>query len=207
MEAIRYGSKQSDFCQGKIDNNFPTLRIEINFKNKPLIANSNLMGDYNFENILAACCIGIYFKVGHAEVLHAIEEYVPDNLRSQFVQTDHNKIILDAYNANPTSMLAALENFTRLEVSGKMIILGEMLELGQESESEHSKVVEFALQNKLSNILLVGKGFNKEAERSLHYFQSTDDLTEYLIKNRPENKTILVKGSRGNQLEKILPYL
>lgn len=204
---ITYGTSPADFCHGHIINDFPKLVVEINGDENKMRANTNLIGAYNFENIMTACCLGKYFLINISEIIRGIESYNPDNLRSQMVQTTDNLILVDAYNANPSSMRVALENFARYKANDKLLILGEMLELGDESQSEHVALIEFAEQKNLHNIWLVGKGFDGIGRDAMRYFNSTSDLLSFLQQNKPVNKTILIKGSRGNQLEKILQYL
>ncbi len=167
-----------------------------------------MTGSYNFSNILAASCIGHFFGVEPAQIKQAIEEYQPQNSRSQFIQTSNNKIIMDAYNANPSSMEAAINHFSKYPGINKMLILGDMLELGEESRDEHLRILEIAKNASCREILLVGKIFSKiKLDNTFTVFQTTDDALTWLKKKPLLGKTILIKGSRGIQLEKLLPAL
>jgi len=173
-----------------------------------LYLKSKLIGSYNFDNILAAACIGHYFQVDPLLIQKAIENYTPSNNRSQLIETGANKIIMDAYNANPTSMMASLHNFISIRHPQKVLILGDMLELGQESESEHQKIVDFISENEFEQVFLVGKNFSKTSDRQkTKKFDNAELLTDYLTKQPLENKLILIKGSRGISLEKTLGNL
>jgi UDP-N-acetylmuramoyl-tripeptide--D-alanyl-D-alanine ligase len=173
-----------------------------------LYLKSKLIGKYNFDNILAAACIGSYFRVDPLQIQQAIENYTPSNNRSQLITTTSNKIIMDAYNANPTSMMASLLNFISLKHPQKVLILGDMLELGNESESEHEKIACFIAENDFEQVFLVGKNFSKTRDgQKIKKFDNAELLTDYLTKQPLKNKLILIKGSRGISLEKVLENL
>lgn len=170
--------------------------------------NTKLFGDYNFENVLAAITIGHYFRVEDRDIKEAIEEYEPTNKRSQVIETKENKVILDAYNANPTSMKTSLENFLKTKSNNKLVILGDMLELGKDAIIEHSNILYFLEDKKFENIILVGQQFIDSAfDFELQSFNHVDDLIDYLKNNPIKNQTIFVKGSRGIQLEKVVDWL
>ena len=204
---ILYGTT-SDFCKGKVINSNPFLSVEIEIGNSSVIINSNLIGNYNFENILAACSIGHYFRVNINDIKLAIEEYQPQNNRSQVLKTDNNLLILDAYNANPTSMMSAITNFISLKNDNKILILGDMRELGGESEQEHKLIIDFLKKNNIENVYLVGSEFSMYND-CLHYktFDNSDLALKYFKNNKIINSTVLIKGSRGIKLEKITEAL
>ena len=177
-----------------------TLGIEIN---------SHLIGLYNANNINAAITIGHHFDVPVSDIKDAIESYVPENNRSQLLTKGANEIILDAYNANPSSMLVALENFIQLDKTNKCVIIGDMYELGEESLFEHKAIVNFLNKNSDFECHFVGKDFfaNSIQKENFHFYNTFEDFTKYLSLVKLENKTLLIKGSRGMALERTLEYL
>ena len=169
---------------------------------------SHLIGEYNFSNIGAAIAIGSYFNVQPNFIKEAIESYVPSNNRSQILHKGNNKIILDAYNANPTSMEAAIRNMDKLPVDNKILILGDMFELGNSSAVEHQTIVDLIESKDFEKVLLVGKNFYKTKNSSqLEKFKSFEDLKSNVHKLSFNNATILIKGSRGMALERVLELL
>ena len=166
---------------------------------KPQNLTTHLIGSYNIDNMLAAACIGNYFGVTAQQISHALSNYIPSNNRSQLDITADNKLIIDAYNANPTSMMAALKNFRDMQVSPKMAILGDMRELGAISHEEHQKVVDFLNDNNLDDIWLVGEEFGK-TKCSYRKFQNVDEVKAAITANKPVGKYILIKGSNGIKL-------
>lgn len=160
---------------------------------------TQLIGSYNVYNMLAAATIGLYFGVQPKQIDHALSHYTPTNNRSEFEVTAHNKLIVDAYNANPTSMEAALKNFRDMAVSPKMVILGDMRELGKVSDEEHQKVVDFLEQCHLSDVWLVGEEFMK-TRCSFRKFKDVEEVKAEISRQRPEGKYILIKGSNGIKL-------
>jgi UDP-N-acetylmuramoyl-tripeptide--D-alanyl-D-alanine ligase len=167
---------------------------------------TKLVGDYNAENVLAAVTIGHFFGLKNSQIKQGIEKYEPQNNRSQFTQTVKNKLIVDAYNANPTSMTAAINNFATLPDEHKILILGGMKELGVESDAEHASIVDLLKQHHFEQVLLVGEEFIKP-DVPFITFADAALLMQYLESNPPENAIILIKGSRAIQLEKIIPLL
>jgi len=167
---------------------------------------SKLIGSYNFTNISAAIAVGNYFKVPDNLIKEAIEAYTPENNRSQIINRNSNKIILDAYNANPTSMKAALDNLSQLKDSKKIAILGDMFELGENAKKEHQTISEYALSLDIDGVYLVGFNFyNSQIDsKQITYFKSFEDLNTSINLNDFQNSTILIKGSRGMALERIL---
>lgn len=178
--------------------------VKIDYKNTML--QSNLIGNYNFSNIAIAITIGEYFKVSSVDIKEAIKSYTPKNNRSQIIETTKNKIILDAYNANPSSMKVALENFASLVENNKTIILGDMFELGKDSQQEHQEIVNLANFLDFKNQYFVGEHFYQTKTDS-QQFKTFDDFEKYLKKNPLENQYILIKGSRGMRLERVLDSL
>jgi len=170
---------------------------------------SNLIGIYNAANISAAIAIGHYFKISDSKIKAAIEGYVPANNRSQLIEKERNKIILDAYNANPSSMQAALRNFLQLEGEHKAAILGDMFELGNESLSEHKTLIDSLINETDTDIYFVGKDFfaNKVEKPNFHFFEDYESLKNHLSGVRFSDFTILIKGSRGMALERVLEVI
>lgn len=167
----------------------------------PMPSGTHLVGDYNAENVSAALCVGEFFGVSRETGLEAIRAYVPTNNRSQRMLTDHNELIIDAYNANPTSMQAAINAF-----SGNAYILGGMRELGDYSHTEHQNIVNMLLERKADIVYLVGDEYSATTA-PYPIFADVDALAAFLSNHPLRGKTILIKGSRGNQLEKIIPSL
>jgi len=170
---------------------------------------SHLIGLYNSNNINAAVSMGRYFKVNDEAVKEAIEGYVPENNRSQLLNKGSNQIILDAYNANPSSMAVAIANFLQLDNQNKVMILGDMFELGKESHQEHKIIVESLLNQNKSICYLIGKSFyeNNISDENIRFFETFEDFSNHLRTIHFENNTILIKGSRGMALERTLEYI
>jgi UDP-N-acetylmuramoyl-tripeptide--D-alanyl-D-alanine ligase len=181
--------------------------VKIHFED--LCINSNLIGFYNTNNINAAITIGKYFKISNELIKEAIENYIPENNRSQLIHKNGNEIILDAYNANPSSMTAAISNFLQLEKNNKIAILGDMFELGSESLVEHKKVVALLQNEPKITSYLIGKDFfaNQIESRNITFFENFSSFEKYLNHNKPSNALLLIKGSRGMALEKSLELL
>ena len=173
---------------------------------------THLVGAYNAENVSAAMCVGEHFGIAPEEALEAIRAYVPTNNRSQLMQTDRNTVVVDAYNANPTSMQAAIETFDQSQISNvksqmpKAYILGAMRELGEYSHLEHQNIVNMLLERKADKVLLVGEEY-KETTAPYPVFDNVEALCEALKKEPISGYRILLKGSRSNQLEKVIPFL
>ncbi|MDR0682735.1 MAG: UDP-N-acetylmuramoyl-tripeptide--D-alanyl-D-alanine ligase [Dysgonamonadaceae bacterium] len=208
LPVVYYGVSPDAFVHGKITTSAPTLALEWERGEEKNEITTHLVGNYNFENVLAAICVASYFGVEDKKINYAIENYLPSNNRSQNQKTEKNQLIIDAYNANPSSMQVALDNFASLNVSPKMVILGEMNELGIYASEEHQKLV-----NRLNElpwaVVLIGKNFKECTALNPEWklFMKTDDLITCLQTVSPSGYHILIKGSRGNQLEKAIPYL
>ncbi|MEI6138529.1 MAG: UDP-N-acetylmuramoyl-tripeptide--D-alanyl-D-alanine ligase [Mariniphaga sp.] len=191
--------------EGEIVQSSPFLVFQAKFQKGWLYIKTNLAGGYNLENALAAVCIGNYFGVDPLDIKAAIEEYKPSNNRSQFITTTHNKVLMDAYNANPTSMDAAIENFITFEQKPKAVILGDMFELGESAHEEHQKIVDKLEQLDFDLILLTGKEFfHCNASEKILKFKDNVQLISYIQKVKPEGYLFLVKGSRGMKLEEVV---
>ena len=190
---------------GRVLNSDPFLTMECQTGNTFQIK-THLIGAYNAENVLAAVTIGHFFGMKNVQIVQGLENYEPVNNRSQFIVTANNKLIVDAYNANPTSMQAAIQNFAAMQVEAKTAILGEMLELGQQSAEEHQTIINLLKEKLFTNVLLVGKAF-QGCTTDYVTFETVEELVVYLSKNDIENQTILIKGSRGIRLEKIISLL
>jgi UDP-N-acetylmuramoyl-tripeptide--D-alanyl-D-alanine ligase len=201
---ISFGSDQTNNCII----NFIEANPYVSLSYDNLEINSSLIGDYNYGNIAVAIAIGNYFKVTTSKIKEAIESYQPNNNRSEIIEKEHTKIILDAYNANPTSMLAALKNLKQLDSDNKFMFLGDMFELGEEAAVEHQSIVDFAEANFDKNIYLIGNNFYQtEIRKTTNKYNSFEDLKPILKTLKIENATVLIKGSRGMALERILEEL
>ena len=188
---------------------YPFLRIELP---SGRIISTNLVGSYNADNVMAAIAVGDHFGVTLEEAVAAIEAYVPSNNRSQMTKTERNTLIVDAYNANPTSMEAALKNFSNVESDNKVAMLGDMLELGSESVAEHVRIAEMAISLGLKRVCFVGAEFAKALESistddGVVAFATSAELTEWLKETGLSDAVILIKGSRGTRMEKTMEAL
>lgn len=200
-DTVYYGSK-SEKSKGNIVKNDPLIEVKIEGKNS-LSIKTQLVGEYNFPNILAAVCIGRHFNIKDEKIKTAIENYAPSNSRSQLIQRDSNAIILDAYNANPGSMKAAIENFAAMKGDKKILFLGDMQELGDDSQKEHEAIVALIGQHKWYAVILVGKNFSAINNNYQHY-ESSLQARDWLKSQNIENAHFLIKGSRSMQMEKVL---
>lgn len=206
--SITYGNnpRANYFGKGFIVDDL--LSVEFRWLNKVYMIKSQLVGLYNYPNVMAAICIGLYFEVNPEKIVSAIEQYIPDNNRSQIVKTERNTVILDAYNANPGSMEAAINNLLSMHASDKVVILGDMLELGKDSFSEHLNVALKLADNRLNKVILIGPQFSALKEQ--HHFQSfpsREEAAQWLENNPIYNSLVLVKASRGIGLEPLIKYL
>ncbi|NDV79619.1 UDP-N-acetylmuramoyl-tripeptide--D-alanyl-D-alanine ligase [Dysgonomonas sp. 511] len=208
IPSIYYGFEDELLVSGKVLSTSPYLEFAWKFADveNHNVVKTKLIGDYNLPNALAAIAVGKYLGVKASLICKAIEEYEPTNNRSQLKKTSKNMVIVDAYNANPTSMHAALENFEHMDVSHKVLILGDMKELGADSEMEHQKIADYIVSHNFDKVLLVGDNFSK-IQADVLRFKDTNGLKDYLIANPLENSYILLKGSRGIQLENCIDLL
>lgn len=177
-----------------------TLQVRIN-ENE--IIHTQLAGDYNFHNVMTAVAVGDYFNVPLNKIITAIEQYQPQNARSQWMDWNGNKVLLDAYNANPSSMRAAIDNFASLDVGEKILALGAMKEMGKDSDAEHEALIQHISQFRWKEVLFVGEEF-KNVPSTFHHFKTSAEAHLWLKAQSLHNTNILVKGSRGSQMEKIL---
>ena len=191
------------------DAEHPFLRIKLQDR----IVNTNLVGSYNADNVMAAIAVGQHFGVSLEDAITAVEAYVPSNNRSQMTRTEKNTLIVDAYNANPTSMEAALNNFASVVAECKVAMLGDMLELGDESVAEHVQVVRKAISASLDSVMFVGGEFAKAvasegvASESIRCFDTSQNLADWLAENPITGAAVLIKGSRGTRMEKVITKL
>lgn len=214
LDCIKYGEDNGNFVSGKIISCTPYINVNLRLNGNTsgektsYKIETNLIGDYNLSNILSAACIGRYFGVMDEEIVSALQEYTPTNNRSQCTHTEKNTLIVDAYNANPTSMEAALNNFSKIETtSAKVLILGDMKELGEDSQIEHTKVLNQIKSLDFTKCYFVGSEFAKVARNEFSCFENVDLLAEYLQKNPILDSTILIKGSNSTRLTRIVDSL
>ena len=196
-----YGSS-SGTVSGKVINFHPTIEVEVNYKDRKQNIKTALLGDFNLYNILCAATVGGIFQIESEIISKSLQSYTPCNHRSQLIKTKTNTIIADCYNANPTSTLAALKSLSSMNVENKIAILGDMLELGENEDKEHQKIVQFIDEKNIDGLLVGGIFSNLKC--NFPTFEKVDFILPYLEKMRYENCTILIKGSRGIKLEKII---
>ncbi|MBS4012640.1 MAG: UDP-N-acetylmuramoyl-tripeptide--D-alanyl-D-alanine ligase [Bacteroidetes bacterium] len=214
---IKYGEGSNNELQGTLINSKEFLKVEYFTnsifgackRNVDSIVESHLTGIYNFENILSAISVGLYFGVSEKDINKAIEEYTPDNSRSQIINNGNNLIFMDAYNANPTSMLASLESFLTFGADPKVLILGDMLEMGDYAEQEHENILRWIDKHKFQQVLLIGKVFHslQNKYQTYHYFEEVNAANKWIAQNEINKSTVLIKGSRGIKLEVLLTSL
>ncbi len=207
MDMNEYGiDNQSLFVSGSIISNYPYLEFEWQFFEKKHHVKTHLVGDYNMDNALAAITIGSFFGINSEFINDALETYIPKNSRSQFEKTEKNTLIIDAYNANPTSMKAALDNFVNYPLSPKALIIGEMRELGGVSQAEHQQLVDLIEAYSFTQVYLVGSSF-KQLSTVYPIYDNVGDLIQKLTAHPLSDYCILIKGSNGVQLEKVVSFL
>ena len=199
---IKYGTTDDAHLVGRVFKSDPLLEVEILQGLDERNIKTQLVGEYNLPNVLAAVTIGKFFKVADPKIKSAIEDYTPSNSRSQLIQKGDNKIILDAYNANPSSMKLAIENFSKIP-GDKVLILGSMAELGNDSEKEHKALVRQILDHAWKEVVLVGGEFAK-VSHSFHQFKNSEEVKDWMQEQKFKKTNILIKGSRSMQMEKAL---
>lgn len=208
LDAVRYASQlvKEDILQGELLACDPYVRFRWKWNGEEYSVSTHLVGSYNLPNMMAAIAVGLYFHVAPKEICIALSEYIPSNNRSQMLETAKNHLVVDAYNANPTSMKAAVENFRLMQNNPKMLILGEMKELGEASIEEHQKIVNQVQSAEFDNVWLVGEEFEK-TKHDFRSFRSVESVIEELKHNQPQGYYILIKGSNGTRLFTLPEYL
>lgn len=201
LSLIRYGQHKAMeplFAEGHMLECNPFLTVEWQGQT----VRTHLIGAYNIDNVLAAATIGKYFSVSDSDICAALEEYKPSNNRSQFMQTAHNQLIVDAYNANPTSMRLAIENFQQMNASSKMVILGDMGELGEASQQEHESIVRLLAEAQFDVVWLVGRNFQnvRPCPETFRHFDDVEQVKTAIAAEQPQDCTILIKGSNATKL-------
>ncbi len=203
---ITYGQSEQAFSTGRLGVTKEFLSVVTEGET----IQTNLVGDYNFENVMSAVCAGVYFGVELPQIKDAIENYLPSNNRSQKIKQGSNTIILDAYNANPSSMAEAIKSFEKLLLDNTsqtgVAIIGQMMELGEYSEAEHRKIFSLTAGSTWQHVqrVFVGKGFAFADGQDVLWFETTLEAKEWFKRQHFDNALILIKGSRSNELEKIL---
>lgn len=201
-EIVTYGTKEAD-VNGEVAGSNTLLEVRITGGIEPLLIRTQLVGDYNLPNVLAAVTLGKFFEVPQEKIVSALENYTPSNSRSQLIEKGSNKIILDAYNANPSSMKAAIENFAAMKGDKKILMLGGMKELGNESLAEHKALADLIGRYTWKKVVLVGGDF-KSTHGRYDYFETAEEARDWYRQQDFEHTQILIKGSRGIQMEKVL---
>lgn len=206
---ITYGTGPGSQIRGVAEVASMTLKLRINWPDgSSYPAESNLTGGYNLYNILAAASVGYHFGMDPESVIRGIADYQPSNMRSQWLKTASNTILLDAYNANPSSMSLALKHFQSVELSGKVVILGDMFELGPASRQEHDLILHQIRELGFERVYLAGKEFSAaKGYPEFRFYETTEQLIEELKSHPLSGNTILIKGSRGMKLERVVDYL
>lgn len=206
LNSIRYGQTEGLFVNGRMTSCSPFLSLEWNFNGKHFTTNTRLIGSYNLDNALAAIAVGCHFGVEPEDICHSLKNYTPNNNRSQLKETDSNHLIVDAYNANPTSMKAALENFRQIQAEHKMVILGDMKELGESSVEEHRKIAELLKACSFERVILIGKEFAAATSDYEHYEEVTQAIQNFKS-HCPKGYYLLIKGSNSMKLSQLAEYL
>lgn len=202
LKTVKYGKDNTADCNAKMLSSNPYLSINWDGN----IINTNLVGDYNFENVMAAITAGLHFNIEPNLIIKALEDYSPTNNRSQFIKSDKNEIVMDAYNANPVSMSNAIKNFRNISDDKHLLILGDMKELGNESLNEHQEIINLINSLDFNNVILVGTEFSK-VNHNFVSFLNVDELISHINQNEISGRKILVKGSNSIHLGKIINLL
>ena len=204
---ISYGNEQADFT-GELIDSPPFVHVKANFQKGVLYLNTQLIGNFNFENVMAAACIGNYFKVDPLLIQAAIKEYQPQNIRSQLIVKGDLKIVMDAYNANPTSTQASIKSFIDGFPGNQYLILGDMLELGSYSQQEHKNILYLIKNYPAIQVFFIGPVFSEVAKTDqVNTFLNVTEFCEYLSNHKIGGGNVLIKGSRGIRLEKVLDFI
>jgi UDP-N-acetylmuramoyl-tripeptide--D-alanyl-D-alanine ligase len=198
----RYGTADAAVT-GEVIACEPFLKVKMTGGTRLNQINTHLVGEYNLPNVLCAVAIGKFFNVPDEKILAAMENYIPSNSRSQMIEQGSNHIILDAYNANPSSMKAAIDNFAKINATEKILMLGAMMELGEESIAEHENIVDLLKQYNWTNVVLVGGDYSK-IKHPFTYFDNSDKAKDWFKQQQFESSYILIKGSRSMKMEKVL---
>lgn len=202
IDYVSYGKDISSDYHAKVLSSNPYLSIIWDGHT----INTKLVGEYNFENVMAAITTGCYFNIEQELIIKAIEDYSPTNNRSQFIKTDKNEIVMDAYNANPVSMYHAIKNFRNISDENHLLIIGDMRELGCESINEHKEILNTIKELKFNNVIFVGEEFKKVNDNFIS-FTNVEELITHISKNNISGKKILIKGSHSIHLEKLVNIL
>ena len=204
IKKLTYGTSDRANVKGRIISANPYLSVEWN--NQKI--DTQLVGDYNFENVMAAICVGQFFRVPARDIVEALSSYCPTNNRSQVIETGKNRVVMDAYNANPTSMSFSIKNFRNICKDDNLLILGDMRELGNESQQEHNTIIKLLKELDFKNVYLVGHEFSQCSKSSgFIAFENVEELAQYLENHPVSGKDILVKGSNGIHLNKLIDSL
>ncbi len=208
IKRVKYNADSSTF-KVEVAKISPNLVLSVASAREKSTIETRLIGEYNSTNVAAVLEIGHYLNIPFPEMKAALEAYVPSNNRSQMLQTTKNKVILDAYNANPASMTAAIDNFSKLEAQCKVVLLGAMKELGEYSVAEHEHLIKIVRKHHFQLSILVGKEFSFKAKKTdnMLFFDDTEALKSYLSTHPIEEATVLIKGSRSIKMEVLLDFL
>lgn len=206
LKCITYGESIENYVSANLLSASPFLSITACINESQVQINSHLIGAYNITNLLAAICVGKFFNVDEKEIVLGLSAYEPNDNRSQLLQTANNTLVLDTYNANPTSMEASLLNFEQMQLDCKALILADMLELGPDSRKEHQAIVDLIKKLGFSEVYLVGKEFNSIAHPYQQY-ESVEELKAYFSALEPQNRCFLIKGSNSMKLSTLTTVL
>jgi UDP-N-acetylmuramoyl-tripeptide--D-alanyl-D-alanine ligase len=204
--AFRYNGNTGLLVESYINDPYATFRVRN--ESRVIELQTQLLGGYNAENVLAAVSVGFHLEIPEESIIRAIRLYQPRNNRSQFIDTGKNRIFMDAYNANPSSMASAINEFLQISSPRKILILGEMRELGLYSQPEHEELITYLVNHHVKEVICVGKAFEQAAlSAGYHYIENTDQLRLLLTDKPLSGYFVFIKGSRSNQLEKLVPLL